>query len=83
MITVSKADKMFKDLGYDVKEYTSIREYGFKHRTLLYYAKGGLNIVFFLDSKHVEVSKNWEAEPFCVDIHLAIHEKMKELGWIE
>ena len=80
---MNKADKMFKDLGYDVKEYISIREYGFKHKTLLYFTEKGLDILFFLDSKHVEVSQNWEAEPFSVDIHLAIHEKVKELGWID
>lgn len=65
---MTKADKMFEELGY--KKIVED-----KYRTVYDYY--GIGILFKNLSKEVLI------DGMNVREHLAIHEKMKELGWIE
>ena len=65
---MSKADKMFEEL-----EYKKIVDD--KYRTVYNYY--GIEIVFKNRLRQVFV------DGITIREHLAIHEKMKELGWIE
>lgn len=68
---MSKADKMFEELGYKKIETDEYVEYG--HRTN--YTCVNLwkdECLYDNDSLFTSIQE-----------HLAIHEKLKELGWIE
>ena len=70
---MSKADKMFEELGYrKQEEYTYCKKFG----NIFYHY-----IDFFENDKSYRkfINKGWN---YTVEEHLAIHEKMKELGWI-
>ena len=73
---ISKADKMFGDLGYWKREYPHKIEY-YKYNLNL----TGWERIYFSAKK-----KMWYA--YCnrhlsTKEHLAIREKMKELGWVD
>ena len=65
---MSKADRLFEELGY--KKIVDD-----KYRTVYNYY--GIEIVFKNQLKEVII------DGVTVREHLAIHEKMKELGWIK
>lgn len=65
---MSKADKMFEELGYKKIDDD-------KYRTV--YTFDGSEIVFQNRLKEVTI------DDLTIQEHLAIHEKMKEFGWIE
>jgi hypothetical protein len=67
---VSKADEMFKELG--LKKYEEEKYIHYKNETI--------TINFFKDIPRYFIS-NYHS--ISLKLHLAIHEKMKELGWIE
>ena len=64
---MTKADKMFKELGYDQH---GTGEFGNWDRSLFDY------IIF--EAGAVDLG---ETTPYTVETHLAIHEKMIELGY--
>ena len=66
---MSKADKMFEEMGY--KKIIDDDKY----RTV--YNCYGIEIVF--ENRWKEVI----TDGLTIQEHLAIHEKMKELGWLE
>ena len=71
---MSKADKMFEEMGFKRSEEL------FKYK-IIYHTKQtelGRFVVFDEAWEYVEI--NGTIKP---KLHLAIHEKMKELGWIE
>ena len=78
---MSKADKMLYDLGY--------RNVG-ENRSAIYYEKYWdetdcvEELTFCKDTKDIELQTNKDniGNGFDVKTHLAIHEKMKELGWL-
>ena len=67
---MSKADKMFDDLSYDFKTKTD--------RVIVYENYFGDTVRFWLSDRNYDL----DADDIKVSLHLAIHEKMKELGWI-
>ena len=69
---MSKADKMFEELGYKKGENELTICYSiFLHRRYRL-------IKFYLDKKRCRTDVN-----IGIEEHLAISEKMKELGWIK
>lgn len=68
---MSKADKMFEELGFRKET-----RYPYIH-----YINKSFGISF-LDGKIKEYQRHTHAIT-TIEEHLAIHEKMKELGWIE
>ena len=68
---MSEADKMFEKLGYNTKDGRSFEKWD-----LSFFAY----IVF---SKEWGVVELGEGVMYSPELHLAIHEKMKELQWIE
>lgn len=79
---MSKADKMFDELGYTKALFKSIKS-SQTERYLKYIGDSSLHnlIVFYEETREVELHLGLNA--IYVKEHLAIHEKMKELGWIE
>ena len=78
---MSKADKMFKELGYEKVRDT---------QTSIFYLKNfndridTSHINFYLVSRTIEVSWDYSySREFDVLENLAIHEKTKELGWLD
>ena len=79
---MSKADKMFKELGYDKTQ---------DNDRFIFYEKFwvGANctetIAIDKEEKVVEISydKDNIVASFDVEQHLAVHEKLTELGWLE
>ena len=70
---MSKADKMFEELGYR-------KETRYPY---IYYINPLKSFgISFLDGKRKEYQRHNHAIT-TIEEHLAIHEKMKELGWIE
>ena len=70
----SKADEMFKELGYDRREEL----YGKSLLTIKYYNLGNLpDITFDKQKRTVRTSEN-----ISVSLLQAINEKCKELKWI-
>ena len=75
---MSKADKMFEELGYH-------RDDDGRYPT---YYKGDITLMFDIDDKQyslsewVDVRNRRLSVHVGVDLNKAIHEKMKELGWI-
>ena len=70
---MSKADKMFEELGF----------YNTSENEELYSHKNKLSIEF--NNKEVRVFNLYGFDVFVMDIEisLAIHEKMKSLGWLD
>ena len=71
---MSKADKMFEELGYkkEVNSDSFIRELSIK---------GHFNVIQFF--KEIGVySLHLKLNQINIKEHIAIHEKMKELGWL-
>lgn len=68
---MTKADKMFKKLGY---RQHKIGEFSNWDNSLFDY------ITFEVETGTVDLG---ETTPYTVEFHLAIHEKMKELGVLE
>ena len=73
---MSKADKMFKKLGYEL----FVDKNDFK---IYRHCEVNLDISFELNFKQFLKLWNDRMSPITVDEHLAIHEKMKELGWLD
>lgn len=71
---MSKADKMFEELGYQKERYinNSIRYYGNKNY-----------IIFAYIDKSVRVSGTENVSILSMQELKAINEKVKELGWCE
>lgn len=90
MVLLSKADKMFEDLGFEKEEMPEIKriEYRVKFEDLEEGSIGIADVVIFeLDEKTVafcEETKYGEYLPIGIDARVlqAINEKAKELGWI-
>lgn len=76
--SMSKADKMFADLGY-------ARDDDGRYPT---YRNGSITLMFDVDDNTYTLceyfsSQNRSASVSTnIKLHLAIHEKMKELGWL-
>lgn len=66
------ANEMFEKLGY----------VGFYYKTgnIEFSKTGGYNIIFIRNGKRVSVSIDGFTT---MDIYIAIHQQMKEFGWIE
>ena len=76
---MSKADKMFEELGYN-KEYGRIEFFNDDYISFEYKDDYDYNyILFSLKDKTIKTQCYHELS---VKEHLAIHEKMKELGWL-
>ena len=75
---MSKADKMFEELGYNKYTTDWVEEIVYLHRLL----KTKLQIVFDTYNREYHSQQNYNLVTITVKEHLAIHEKMKELGWI-
>ena len=76
---MSKADKMFEELGYVESETSDKNDIVYEYRM----RKAGLEIVFDKFNKEYCSLQNSRLVTITHEEHLAIHEKMKELGWIE
>lgn len=74
---MSKADKMFEELGYK-KSYTQLKD--------IKYYKNDDNVIYFREAKKAFI-KSGEYDGMCDDITIqelqAINEKAKELSWYE
>ena len=79
---MSKADKMFKELGYDKTQVNDKVTFYEKYWQPTQCTE---TIAFDMEEKVVEISydKDNIVASFNVEQHLAIHEKVTELGWIE
>ena len=66
---MSKADKMFEELGYTYHE----EQLGYEN-----WDNSFFDYILFKEGC-VDLG---DKTPYTVESHLAIHEKMKELGWI-
>ena len=76
---LSKADKMFYELGYEKTEKSHLITYS------RYCTKENdfENIHFFLENKGIKTNWDSYSSKFInVKEYLAINEKVKELGWI-
>lgn len=80
---MSKADKMFKEMGYEKEE---------TRKSIVYKLRLGWKSKIVIDKEHKEYyahayidNENIVSDvvSLCVEEHLAINEKMKELGWIK
>ena len=78
-VVMSKADKMFEKLGYEKSE-NKIKLYTNQLQTKIEYSKAFYSISFIVESELVLIDGT---DRLTVDEHLAIHEKMKELGWLD
>ena len=76
---MSKADKMFEELGYIKSTTGRVDEIVYLHRL----RKTNLQIVFDTDNREYYSQQNDNLVTITIKEHLAINEKMKELGWIE
>ena len=82
---MSKADKMFKKLGYELNRKPSCQNYE------LFYVKGAENeddpyeYIIFHKNKIITTVCNDRTWTVAITIELlqAINEKCKELGWLE
>lgn len=73
---MSKADEMFKELGY--------RKIGADNYTCNYENKRHSHIYFYKKSKTLDLASNYDNNKILPLAQLqAINEKVKELGWIE
>lgn len=74
---MSKADEMFKELGYE-KTYTQLKD--------IKYYKDDDNVIYFR-VKHKKFDKSGEYDGMCDYITMqelqAINEKCKELDWLQ
>lgn len=75
---MSKADKMFKELGFEKTIWGSEKTLSIRYESN---NKGA--IIFVPFSKVVYGIEDFESKEITVKEHLAIHEKMKELGWLD
>ena len=85
---MSKADKMFEELGYKINpSYGNTIKFTKEFKVSDYITI--VNIIFYLKDKEVTVNclgdYGWGdyEEDLTQKEHLAIHEKMKELGWLD
>lgn len=82
---MTKAEKMFKELGYEEK---IMLENG---KDFYYLKDNQFAIGFFLkfkeyiacDPKDVEEASKGRLHSILLKEHLAIHEQLKELGWLK
>lgn len=77
---MSKADKMFEELGYEKEENEEEILYAFKDRWVLCFGK---EFKEYYTHDYVGVN-NFVGNAVSINVneHLAINEKMKELGWL-
>lgn len=77
---MSKADRMFKKLGYEKEENEEEITYTIKDRWVLCFGK-----LFKEYYAHDCVSNNIIGGSVSINMyeHIAIHEKLKELGWLD
>ena len=74
---MSKADKMFKELGYEIDSTYEIKGH-------LYYCKDNIKIDFDLKRQNFyKYSTTGCRCPVSIQELQAIYEKVKELGWNE
>lgn len=76
---MSKADNMFKELGYVKSETDDINSIVYEYKV----RKVSFEIIFDKFNKEYCSQQYEELVTITPKEHLAIHEKMKELGWIE
>lgn len=74
---MSKADDMFKELGY--------RKVDTELNFILAQYKTGQNIIQFFENKNFAIYEIYEHETVYISMNLlkAINEKCKELGWLD
>lgn len=75
---MSKADKMFEELGFEKNVWGSEETLSIRYESE---NKGA--IVFVPLNKSFYGIEDFESKDIMVKEHLAIHEKLKELGWID
>lgn len=74
---MSKADKMFADLGY-------VRD----GHAVMTYRNGNITLMFDVDDNIYTLSEYFPSQyrsasvSTNIKLHLAIHEKMEEMGWL-
>ena len=66
------AKEMFEELGYEIGETDEI---------IVEYWKNEKNVCFWLVLKDINLFGN--IATVSIELHNAIHQQMKELGWIE
>lgn len=71
---MSKADKMFKELGYYQLNNGYLKKYNNGYTKFIAFVSGEYSISFPPTYHRTKINKKE---------HLAIHEKMKELGWLD
>lgn len=71
---MSKADKMFEELGYWGMQNSYLKKYDDGYTKQIHFTNGEYFISFPPTYNNVLIKKKE---------HLAIHEKMKELGWLD
>ena len=77
---MSKADRMFKKLGYEKEENEEEITYTIKDRWVLCFGK-----LFKEYYMHDYINDELIGNSVSINMneHLAIHEKLKELGWLD
>lgn len=78
---MSKADKMFEELGYKKEENEEEILYTLKDRWVFFFGK---EFKEYYTHDYVGVN-NFVGNAVSINVneHLAINEKMKELGWLD
>ena len=78
---MSKADKMLEELGYKKEENEEEIIYTFKDRWVLYFGK---EFKEYYTHDYVGVN-NFVGNAVSINMneHIAVHEKLKELGWLD
>lgn len=71
------AKEMFKELGYD-EEHTSTHITYYKKKLLFGYK----SVTFWMTYKNYDTSDGYEELDVTPELHLAITQQMKELGWL-
>ena len=74
---MSKADNIFEELGFEIKA-SRLEVIRYKNNY-----HGGKLIEFNLEFKEYETSNSFKHLDVDVKLHIAIHEKIKELGWLD
>lgn len=70
------AKEMFKSLGYEYSKYYD------RDKIIQYYNEEEVQFLFWIKEQEFSVSEYGELKNITVDEFKAIHQQMKELGWI-
>ena len=77
---MSKADKMFEELGYEKAQDDICVIYTLKFGLRLFCEQ---SITFYFETKQVSLENEWEIYVINQREFKAIHEKLTELGWLD